>query len=334
MGTEGVFEWMEGFLGSLPIPAEHRELLAVHVEEGRAQAASCPEFPSIRVPLLVHAGVAGDEERAVPLAGACAFVYLGADLLDNLADDELPARWRGRTPAEASLAACTFLSVLPYLALSRLDAPPGRIQVLTGLFAEGLLSMSAGQHEDLLASRGEGVTPPACRAMVERKSGAETALFARSAAVLAGADPAVADSYGAFGLCLGAGAQIGSDLGDIFDPGGSRDLLNGKLTLPIVHALTVLKDRDREAFLRLLDSARQSIEPHEEARKVLMRAGSVRYTALVIEVYRQKALSHLAAAPVSGGGFAGHAGKALRSLVDGISLAGRGTAAGLAICFR
>ena len=212
--------------------------------------------------------------------------------------------------------------------------PPGRIQVLTGLFAEGLLSMSAGQHEDLLASRGEGVTPPACRAMVERKSGAETALFARSAAVLAGADPAVADSYGAFGLCLGAGAQIGSDLGDIFDPGGSRDLLNGKLTLPIVHALTVLKDRDREAFLRLLDSARQSIEPHEEARKVLMRAGSVRYTALVIEVYRQKALSHLAAAPVSGGGFAGHAGKALRSLVDGISLAGRGTAAGLAICFR
>lgn len=323
IGTEHVFEWMEGFLGSLPIPAGHRELLALHIEEGRAQASAGPEFLPVRLPLVVHAAVAGDEERAVPLAGACAFLYLGADLLDNLADDELPARWRGQSRAEANLAACTFLSVLPYLALSRLDVPTGRIQALTGLFAEGLLSMSAGQHEDLLAFRTGRATSEACREMVERKSGAETALFARSAAALAGADPAVADSYASFGLCFGAGAQIASDLGDIFGPGGSRDLSNGKLTLPIVHALTVLKGLDREEFFRLLESARESIEAHEEARKILMRTGSVRYTALVIEVYRQKALSHLAAS-----GAVGSAGDALRSLVDGISLTG------LAICSR
>ncbi len=307
---------MEEFLASLPIPADHARLLAIHLDEGRAQAAFRPDFPCIHVPLLVHAAAAGDEERAVPLAAACAFVYLGADLLDNLADDELPARWRGRSPAEASLAACTFLSALPYLALSRLDASPVQVQVLNALFAESLLAMSAGQHEDLLASRAECPTSEICRAMVERKSGAETALFARSAAVLAGANPAVVDSWGAFGLCLGAGGQIASDLGDVFNPEGSRDLLNGKLTLPIVHALTVLKGRAREEFSRLLASARVFAALHEDARNVLIRAGSVRYTALVVEVYRQRALAHLSAA-----GAGGPAGEALRSLAGGLSLA-------------
>jgi hypothetical protein len=80
----------------------------------------------------------------------------------------------------------------------------------------------------------------------------------------------------------------------------SRDLLNARRTLPIVHALSTLRGGSRERLQELLGAARESAECHAEVRTLLTAAGSMHYTALVVQVYRQRARNNLAAASPEG----------------------------------
>ena len=316
--VEQVFAFIEELIEALPVPLRHRELLQVHLGVGREQIDIYPELPAIQLPLLVHAAITGDQRPALPLAGACTLLYLGADLFDNLIDHELSPSWHTRDPAEANLAAATLLAALPQLSVARLreqGTPPARLWALTHLFAETLLTMSAGEHEDMLVAKRENVGLKMCRTTAERKSGSEFALFTRAGAILATEDPSVIENYAVFGLCLGTASQICSDIGDIWGEGISRDLLNGKRTLPIVHALYALRGASRERLQELLRVARKSAEYHDEVRALLVAAGSIHYTILVVEIYLQRARDQLAAASPRE-----PAGWVLRILLDGTSL--------------
>lgn len=294
-----VFRCLEELLDELPVPERHRELLALHLEEGRAQSDEVPEAPWIQLPILVHAACGGDEDAATRLAAACTLVYLGADLLDNLMDDELPQRWSSRGPAQATLAAATLLAALPRVALDRAEQdgiPATRIARLQRSLTATLLTMSAGQHDDLAPEPEADLE--AARSVAERKAGAEFAFFAEAGAAAATDDDEVVAAYRSFGREVGAAGQIASDLGDVLAPGGSRDLAGGKRTLPVVHALAT---GDRARLEGLLEDARHSSDAHAAVRELLVSAGSVHYTALAVGVYASRARRALSAArPLSG----------------------------------
>jgi hypothetical protein len=94
----------------------------------------------------------------------------------------------------------------------------------------------------------------------------------------------------------------------------SRDLLNARRTLPIVHALSTLRGGSRERLQELLGATRESAECHAEVRTLLTAAGSMHYTALVVQVYRHRAQQLGRCLP------RGSTGRALRMLLDGVSL--------------
>lgn len=316
--VEWVFASLEQLIGTFPVPASHRELIWVHLHAGRDQALASPRLPAIQLPLLVHAAITGEERPAHHLAGACALLYFGVDLFDDLIDDELSSSWITRDSAEASLAATTLLAAAPQIALVRLQehgVPPERLWELARLFAETLLTMSAGEHEDVLFTGRVDVSPEMCRDMIERKSGSEFALFAKAGAMLATEDEGVIQQYAAFGRCLGIASQLRSDVWDIWSAETSQDLINGRCTLPVVHALSTLQEESRERLQELLRAARESAEHHDEVRGLLAEAGSLRHTTLVIEVYLRRAREYLAAtSPLD------PAGQDLRSLLDKVSL--------------
>jgi geranylgeranyl pyrophosphate synthase len=323
--VEQVFAIIEELIEALPVPLRHRELLHVHLGVGREQIDIYPELPAIQLPLLVHAAITGDQRPALPLAGACTLLYLGADLFDNLIDDELPASWDTWDPTEAHLAATTLLAAGPQLSIDRLQGqgtPVARLWALSRSFAEALVTMSAGEHEDLLVTDRWDVRPEMCRALAERKSGSELALFARAGAMLATDDMELIERYAAFGLCLGAARQIYTDVLDIWKGEDSPDLRNGKRTLPIVHALSALRGESRERLQDLLRALREGAGGHDEVRKLLLAAGSVHYTTLIVEIYCQRARNHLATASPQE-----PAGQALHMLVDGSSLLTEGVRA-------
>lgn len=298
-----VFGELDELVATLSVPPEHRELLRVHLRVGEEQAEVWPAMAAIQLPLLVHAAISGDERPALPLAAACTLLYLGADLFDSVQDHELPPPWRGRSSAEATLAATTLMAALPQLSVARLGrqgTPPDKLWALARLFADTLLGMSAGQHQDLVFPDTEDVSLEQSRAMVERKSGSDGALFAKAGAVLATDDAPRIEAFAAFGSCHGTARQLITDVWDIWANDTSRDLLNGKRTLPVVHALCVLQGKRRERLRGLLEAARRSAEHHDEVRAVLAAAGSVRYAALIVRFHQRRARNHLAAARPEG----------------------------------
>jgi geranylgeranyl diphosphate synthase type I len=297
--VKGVFAFLDELILALPVRQGHRQLLQIHLRVGKERAEVWPQMSSIQLPLLVHAAITGEERPAIPLAGACTLLYLGADLFDSILDDELPPVWRARDSSDASLAAITLLGALPQLSIARLQArgtPPERLWTLARRFVDGGLTMGAGQYEDLLFSNLESVSVEDSRAMAEHKSGAEYALFATAGASLATEDATVIDAYAAFGSCFGIAQQLINDAQDIWGENGGQDLSNGKRTFPIVHALSTLRGERRERLQELLTAVRESKEHHDEVRALLVEAGSLRYTALIVWLYQQQARAYLASA--------------------------------------
>src|SRR5215212_2843485 len=298
-----VFALLDEVIEELPVHPNQRELLQTHLRAGREEAEDWPEMSAIQVPLLVHTAVAGDERPALPIAAACTFLGLGADLYDSILDHELPPFWHTRDAAEVNLTATTLMATLPQLSIALLQeqgTPPTKLWVLARLFADTLQTMIAGEYEDLLFPNLENVSLEDSRAMVERKSGAANALFARVGAVLATEDTSTIEAYAAFGSCFGIAKQLINDMWGIWGESTSQDLLNGKRTFPIVHALSTLRGEQRKRLQKLLAVARESAEHHDEVRALLADAGSVRYTALIVWLYQQRARNHLSAASPRG----------------------------------
>jgi geranylgeranyl pyrophosphate synthase len=297
--VESVFAFLDELILALPVRQGHRQLLQIHLRVGKARAEAWPEMSSIQLPLLVHAAITGEERPALPVAGACTLLYLGADLFDSILDHELPPLWQARNSSEASLAATTLLGALPQLSIARLQergTPPARLWTLAHHFAVAGLTMGAGQYEDLLFPSVENVSVEDSRAMAEHKSGAEYALFATAGATLATEDPSTIEAYADFGSCFGIAQQLVNDAQDIWGEECGQDLLNGKRTLPLVHALSTLGGEQRERLRKLLAAARESTEHHDGVRALLAEAGSLRYTALIVWLYQQQARSHLVSA--------------------------------------
>ena len=313
-----VFALLDELTEKLPVPSTHRELLQVHLGVGKEWAEVWPGMSAIQLPLLVHTAAAGDEEPALPVAAACTLLYLGTDLLDSMFDHELPPSWHTHDSAEVSLAATTLLAALPQLSIARLreeGTPPAKLWALAKLFADTLLESIAGEHEDMLFPNRENVSLGDSLAMVKRKSGAPYTFFTRAGAILATDDSFTIEAYSAFGSCFGIAKQLINDAWDIWGERESQDLLNGKRTLPVVHALSILRGERRERLQNLLAVARESSEHHDEVRALLTAAGSVRYTALIVWLYQQRARRHLAAASPQG-----PAGGELHTLLEQASL--------------
>jgi geranylgeranyl diphosphate synthase type I len=308
-----VFAFLDRLIVDLPAPAGLGESLWTHIRSAGEEAGAFPRMSAVQVPLLVHAASTGDESPALPVAAACTAWHLGVGLQDNFLDQELPSFWRPRGPAEASLVATVLAGSIPQLCVARLEqegASPDTLWALARLFADTLLTVTAGQHEDMLFEDREDVSLGDCQAMVEHKSGSAGALLARAGATLATGDSSRIEAYAAFGSCYGVARQLINDVYGIWGEPVSRDLSNGKRTFPVVHALTVLDGDRRERLLELL-AARRSAEGHDEVRALLGAAGSVRYTDSIVWLYRERARKHLAAAAPRG-----PAGRELEMLLD------------------
>lgn len=310
----GVLAATRACIDELACSEPQRRLLHAMLAGVDRPAADAPWLFFIDIPPLVFAAVTGDEKRAAPLAATTTLLYLGADILDDLADGDRPSHWQNWSPAEINLAAATIMSALLPLSLARTGASVDRQVALHRTLADGLLRMAAGQQADLA---GHGRREPPRAGDVERavagKSGAEVATFAALAAQLAGAAPDVVERYTAMGRALGTAAQLASDCYELFDDPAARDLAHGVFTLPLAIHLERLAPEQRIPFMDILARARTNAAARDEVRRTLEDSGSLRHAAVVVEIHRQQAFRALAsAAPRE------PAATELRALIDSV----------------
>jgi geranylgeranyl pyrophosphate synthase len=251
--------------------------------------------PVVLLPMLVHAGVRGDDERAVPLAAAATLLEAGIHLLDDLADVEVPAGWRGYDLGQLTLAATGVIAVLPHLALLELDAPPSVLVMLEQTLAEGLMRVGAGQQQDLRLTGRASASASEIQAVLVAKSGERPATYAAMAARLAGAAPGTVEAYAALGRALGTAAALAADCRELFT-GDASDLARGAASLPVALYAERLDGERRARFEQSLRQARHEPAAREEVRRAIRATSVPRHCALLVETYCQRALRALAAA--------------------------------------
>ena len=289
----------------------HRELLRLHLVESSSEIFSDEVFCPIDLPVLGYYALAPDRPLPVAILGACTLIYLGADLLDDVADRELSEAWIEAGPDAATLAATTFLSSLTYLAIDRHDGTSEQRSELMRVFAEGLVAMSAGQYGDV---ENDAADSESSLATTELKAGAEFGVFMKAAAI--GADTGFdAERFAEIGRAVGTAVQLASDIHDTFRVDPSPDLRNGRTTLPVTHAASVLQGSELDQLRGTLAACAADDSRHAEARELLRRAGGLRYAALIVEVHVQRATRLLGELDLPPGPT-----RALRDYVTSISL--------------
>ncbi len=167
---------------------------------------------------------------------------------------------------------------------SQLMTDDGDLDVL-GIYARTLVSLTEGEVLQLTRARDSGITEKQYLTVVYCKTASLIAAASETGAVLAGADPATRKAMFRFGRCIGMAFQL---IDDILDFTGSakqlgkrplQDLREGKVTLPLLHALRGADAADRERARRAL--ARKDPGRREVAflAALVARHGGIPYTA-------------------------------------------------------
>lgn len=139
--------------------------------------------------------------------------------------------------------------------------------------------------------------------ILDGKTAALTAVCGRLGAVYAGASEETADRMAEYGRCVGLAFQIADDLldltGDEAKAGKTlgTDLEEGKLTLPLIHALHTLPQVQAEELRELARGSRP--DKRRRVAELLTRTGSIQYARRTAEEFGRQARAAVAELPAS-----------------------------------
>jgi len=232
---------------------------------------------------------AGDYDKVF----STVFEYLHAATLlhDDLVDDAEIRRGKPVAhsiwgPSVAVLAG-DFLLARSLSIASRTERPE-IINVIAGITE----SMSQGEIEqlarkgDILLSEAEYMEIIACKTAVMIQGAC------RSGAMLADADPEAQAALATYGLNLGTAFQMIDDLLDYTSDTATlgkeigTDLKEGKLTLPLIHALKTAEPEDRTRMEEIIRKEDFSLGEFETLKAMLTRYEGLSYT-------RETAVAHI-----------------------------------------
>ena len=195
--------------------------------------------------LLLAAAACGYRgPRRIVMSVVTEYMHTATLLHDDVVD--LGTVRRGKPSANIVFGNSVSILVGDFLfaRASQLMTEEGDIDVL-GIYARTLVSLSEGEVLQLMRTRDPGITEEEYLTVVFSKTASLIAAASETGAVLAGADPATRRAMFGFGKAVGIAFQL---VDDILDYNGTekelgkrplQDLREGKITLPMIHALRV-----------------------------------------------------------------------------------------------
>lgn len=139
-------------------------------------------------------------------------------------------------------------------------------------------------------------------AIIDGKTAGPFASGCASAAMIAGSSEEVSDALWGYGMELGRAFQLVDDILDLVGddligkPRGT-DVHDGKMTLPIIYALTMLHGADRDQLRDVLINF--GGDRLHELVELLEQAGSFEYAKLLVSNHVERALDHIESLPDS-----------------------------------
>ena len=217
--------------------------------------------------VMLSARMFGAIDRNVLYAAASIEMLHNATLIHDDVVDQTPLR-RGNQTINAVWG--NHLAVLSgdIFVSKALEAgiKTGNLQILQSLSDLGT-ELSLGEMDQLFTARGHNLNEEAYFSIIERKTASLFVGCIRIGAQAVGASESQYQSLERYAACLGRAFQIRDDIFDYFPSGDigkptGHDLLEGKVTLPLLAALSAAPENVAEEMRKIL-CASDELKPSE-----------------------------------------------------------------------
>lgn len=290
------------------IEAALRQNLTPHVEMVRETAGHLIFTGGKRIrPLLnmLCARLCGyTDEFIKKFSTIVEFLHTATLLHDDVVDDA--AIRRGKPVAHAIWGAPVTVLVGDFLLARALNiaAETGNPKIIQ-VIAEITESMCQGEILQLVRKGDVNLTEAEYMDVIRRKTGYLIQGACQTGAILAGAPGNVEKQLADYGHHIGMVFQIADDLLDytadtkILGKTVGADLREGKLTLPVIHALAASDAEDRKFMEKIITEKDFSRDEFERLIGHLKDTGSIAYCRSVAENHIRQAKTIIAAFPPS-----------------------------------
>jgi len=255
------------------------------------------------IAMLACEAVGGVPENTIPLGVALEYLHNSTLIHDDIIDND---RWRRglqttheRFGIPLAIIAGDALIGETYRMLSYM-APP-ELQSVTykeiiRAIADAAKNFYEGEAMDIEFMRRLDVTIPEYLIMIEKKTGQLYQLAGKCGALIGKGSRQQVDALTNYGLLFGLMFQIKDDLLNII-PNQSRlgkqqigsDILNGKRTLMLVHALTQTNARQRRTLLGIVGNSKAAQAKVKQAIGLFHDLGSLDYATNKLLEYQERA---------------------------------------------
>lgn len=240
--------------------------------------------------LLSNRALGGMDEQALPLAAGVQLLHDFSLIHDDIEDHS--ATRRGRRTVwniwglEHGINTGDGMFALAHRAvhgLSDRGVPAERIVGILRRFEDTILRICEGQYLDMQAEGSMDVMEDQYLRMIGGKTAALAAASAGLGAQVATDDPEQIDAMWQFGASLGMAFQMQDDVLDIWgDPqqtGKARanDLLQRKMSLPVIHGLQHAHAADRAQFIAIYEQPARDDGAIDTLLEILARTESRTY---------------------------------------------------------
>ena len=242
-------------------------------------------------------------EYHIHLATCVEFIHTATLLHDDVVDDS--KQRRGRPTANLLWDNQSSVLVGDYLFARsfQLMVEPGNLQVLD-ILANASATIAEGEVLQMTAARNLETSEADYIQIVRGKTAALFSAATQAGAVIAGADEETVAALFAYGDALGIAFQMVDDLldygdGESIGKNAGDDLREGKLTLPVIRALSKADAEERAFWTRTIEKARVEEGDLETARAIMDRHAALEETRQEALAWAAKAKAALDVCPAS-----------------------------------
>ena len=243
-------------------------------------------------------GYTGNYEKT--FSTALEYLHTATLLHDDLVDEA--SLRRGKAVAHSTWGNSITVLVGDYLlarALS-ISAGTGRLRVIQ-ILAELTENMSQGEVHQLMRKGDINMKEDEYLEVIRRKTAMLFEAACRVSAIIADAPEESEKALADYGYNLGIAFQMADDLFDYtlttsdFGKEVGADLREGKLTLPVIHALKNTTNDDKDRMVKIIQDRDFSVEDFNTLVQLLDKHGGLAYTHNTAASYidnAKQALSH------------------------------------------
>lgn len=261
---------------------------------GQVVLAGGKRIRPILVMLAYEIAGGEDNEEIMPLALSSEFIHSATLVHDDINDESLTRR--GQETIHAKLGQAKGIIAGDWLFSQGFGLGGRYEQSVVEVIAHYCSKLASSEFTQIDHVLDLSTSPEDYLEIVKGKTAGPFAAGCKGAAMVAGASKNECELLFEFGMELGIAFQLVDDLLDIRGdermgkPRGA-DVYEGKMTLPIIHALTILHGTQRARLAEILHDFKDSL--FDELITLLDFGESLKYSEILISNHLERALSKL-----------------------------------------